>query len=550
MKKYLPKNLLFLPLGGSGEIGMNCNLFHIDNQWIMVDLGITFNNGDTNAYDIIMPNIEFLFEQNIKLSALILTHAHEDHIGAVPYLFKKIGKVPIYTSPFTASVLKRKFISERISDYDIKILKYNNELKIGSFSIQIFCMTHSIPEPNAVLIKTKKGNIFHTGDWKIDPNPLVGKPICSIELQKFVDCGIDVMICDSTNVFDFHESGSEGDVRENLKKIFSKIKKGKIVITCFASNIARIESIIKVASQNNKCCLMLGRSINRIYESAIENNYLKNFNNIVSEKESKIIPEDDLVVICTGSQGEERAALSRLVRGNHKFLNLSVNDTVIFSSREIPGNEKRINDVKARVMKIGSVLLDHTNSKVHVSGHPSKKELKQMYNWIKPKLLIPTHGEYRHLDEHISFAKECGVKSQLLVENGDLVQLDNDIEKRVISKVISGRSVLKGNKIISINNKLLNEVNIISSDGQIFVNLIMDLDNNLLTDPVIFCPSILLDNDNKDEIKKFLAEEVAILSDQSIDDNVLSDEIKIRLRNLLKKKIGLKPLTIIEIVRI
>ncbi len=550
MTKYLSENLLYLPLGGSGEIGMNCNLFHIDNQWIMVDLGVTFNSGDTNAYDLIMPDVEFLLEQNIKLSALILTHAHEDHIGAVPYLFRTIGKIPIYTTPFTASVLKRKFVSEGISDYEIKTLRYDNEFKIGSFSIQIFCMTHSIPESNAILIKTKKGNIFHTGDWKIDLNPLVGKPICSKELKKFVNCGIDVMICDSTNVFDSNESGSEGDVRENLKNIFSKIKNGKIIITCFASNIARIETILKVSSENNKCCLMLGRSIKRIYESAIENNYLNSFNNIVSEKEAKIIPEDDLVVICTGSQGEERAALSRLVRGNHKYLSLSSNDTVIFSSREIPGNEKKINDVKARVVKTGSVLLDHKNAKVHVSGHPSKIELKKMYNWINPQLLIPTHGEYRHLNEHINFAKECGVKNQLLVENGDLVKLDNDNKKMIISKVVSGRSILKGNKVISINNKLLSDINIISSDGQIFVNLIMNIDNELLSEPVIFCPSILIDEESKDEIKNFLEEEVAVLSNQSIDDNVLCNEIKIRLKNLLKKKIGLKPLTIIEIVRI
>ena len=550
MNKYLPENLLYLPLGGSGEIGMNCNLYHLDNKWIMVDLGVTFNNGDSNSYDLIMPDIEFILEQVSKLSALILTHAHEDHIGAVPYLYKKIGKIPIYTTSFTASVLRRKFLSEGIKDYEIKILEYGDKIKIGSFTIEIFCMTHSIPESSSVLIKTKKGNIFHSGDWKIDPQPLVGKPIDSDKLKKFVDCGVDVMVCDSTNVFNFNQSGSESEVRENLNRIFSKKKKGKIVITSFASNIARIESILKVSQQNNKCCVLLGRSIKRIYESAVENNYLMNFKNIISEKEAKIISEDDLVIICTGSQGEERAALSRLVNGKHKFLNLTNNDTVIFSSREIPGNEQKINNVKSRVMKIGGKLLDHTNSKVHVSGHPSKNELKKMYNWINPRLLIPTHGEYRHLSEHVRFSKECGIKNQLLVENGDLVKLDNNEKKEIISRVVNGRSILKGNQIISINNKLLNELNKISSDGQIFINLIMDLENNLLTEPVIFCPSILIDENSKDELKQYLTEQISELSNHSIDDKILSDEIKLRLKNLLSKKIGLKPLTVIEIVRI
>jgi ribonuclease J len=256
------------------------------------------------------------------------------------------------------------------------------------------------------------------------------------------------------------------------------------------------------------------------------------------------------VIICTGSQGESRAALYRLVAAKHKFLRLNKNDLVIFSSREIPGNEKKINEIKSLIMKHDCDLLDHKNSKVHVSGHPSKKELKQMYEWISPDLLIPVHGEYRHLNEHIEYSKECGVKKQILVENGDLVILDNDVKKKIIDKVISGRNVLRGNRILPIKNKFFSDLNLINTDGEIFVNLIMDLNNSLLSDPVIFCPSIFINEEYIDELKNIITKDIKDLSDRSIDDKVLSDEVKTKVRSFIKIKIGLKPLTVIEIVRI
>ncbi len=547
---YSKEDLLYLPLGGSGEIGMNCNLFHFANKWIMVDLGVTFNNNDSKNYELIMPNIDFIIERLDKLSALILTHAHEDHIGAIPYLIEKLGNVPIYTTSFTASVLKRKLSSVGITNYPINLIEYGKELNIHNFSIEIFCMTHSIPESNALMIKTKNGNIFHSGDWKIDPNPLIGKPINHKKLQNFAHQGVDVMICDSTNIFDQNPSGSEADVRQNLKKIFSKTKTGKIIITCFASNVARVETILDVSESSNKCCLLLGRSLQKIYESAKENNYLLEYKNIVTEKEAEIIPEDNLVVICTGSQGENRAALSRLVHGRHKSLKLNKNDTVIFSSREIPGNEKKINEVKSIVSKLGCTLLDERNSKVHVSGHPSKSELKKMYEWISPKLLIPVHGEYRHLQEHVKFSKKCGIKNQILIENGDLVKLNKDSDHKVLDKVNSGKTVLKGNKVISIDDKFLRELDIISTDGEVFINLIMDLEDKLLAEPVIFSKSILLDEKSKIELIRIIENSIKELSNKSFDDNVLCNELKIDIRSYLKLKIGLKPLTYIEIVRI
>ncbi len=547
---YSQEDLLYIPLGGSGEIGMNCTLYHYKNKWIMVDLGVTFNDNDSNAYELIMPNIEFISNKIEKLSALILTHAHEDHIGAVPYLFEKLGKVPIYTTSFTASVLKRKFESVGINEYQINLMEYGKELDLNQFKIEIFSMTHSIPESNALMIKTTNGNIFHSGDWKLDPHPLIGEAVSPKKLQNFVNDGVDVMICDSTNVFNSDPSGSEIEVRENLKEIFSKKNKGKIIITCFASNVARVETILKVSQDLNKCCLLLGRSLQKIYESAKENNFLMEFNNIITEKEAEIIPDNDLVIICTGSQGEKRAALSRLVSGRHKSLKLHMDDMVIFSSREIPGNEKKINLIKSIVFKNGCTLLDQSNGKVHVSGHPSKQELQKMYEWVSPNLLIPVHGEYRHLLEHVRFSKKCGIKNQILVENGEMVKLNKNSKQKIITKVFSGKTVLKGNKIISIDDKLLKDLNVIATEGEIFVNIIMNLEDELLTEPVIFSKSILLEESNKLDLKEILSNVIKEISSKSIDDQTLSNELKIKIRSYLKSKTGLKPLTIVEIVRI
>ena len=547
--KFKKNDLVFIPLGGSGEIGMNCNLYHYDNSWIMIDLGVMFGNLNLSSNELIMPNIDFLTNNNIKLDGLILTHAHEDHIGAVPFLYHKLGSFKIYTTPFTASVLKRKFDSSGIKDANIDLLNYNENLKIGKFNIETLALTHSIPEPNAIIIRTEKLNIFHTGDWKIDPTPLVGNPIDQTKLNDLKIEGMDIMVCDSTNVFNENPSGSENDVREELRQIFSKTNKNKIIITCFASNIARLETILKVSNEFNKCCVFLGRSIHRIYESARENNYLKNLNNIVSEKESVSISEDNLVVVCTGSQGETNAALSRLVNDKNRFIEILKNDLIIFSSREIPGNEKKISELKNQLLKKRARIIDSKISKIHVSGHPSKKELKQMYEWISPNTIIPVHGEFKHLSEHANFAKDCGIKKQVLVENGDVVLLEKN-NPRIIEKVYSGRVLLKGNETFSLDNNFLKNLKIVGSEGEIFVNIILDLNNKLLTEPVIFCPTVTNKNQMILDLKKLISEQVSQMVSKSLTDDILTDELKKIVRSSIKKSIGLKPLTYIEIVRI
>ena len=546
---FSKNDLVFIPLGGSGEIGMNCNLYHYNNSWIMIDFGVMFGNSNLSSNELIMPNIEFLIRNNIKLDGLILTHAHEDHIGAVPFLYEKLGSFKIFTTSFTASVLKRKFDSFGIKEINIELLNYNENKKIGKFAIETLALTHSIPEPNAIIIRTEKLNIFHTGDWKIDPTPLVGNPIDQQKLNDLKNEGMAIMVCDSTNVFNENPSGSENDVREELRQIFSQKIKNKIIITCFASNIARLETILKVSNEFNKCCVFLGRSIHRIYESAKENNYLKNFNNIVSEKDSGSISEDNLVIVCTGSQGESNAALSRLVNDKNKFIEIFNDDLVIFSSREIPGNEKKISELKNQLLKKKVRIIDSKISKVHVSGHPSKKELKQMYEWISPNTIIPVHGEFKHLSEHANFAKKCGIKKQVLVENGDVVLLENN-NSRIIEKVYSGRILLKGNKTFSLENNFLKNLKIVSSEGEIFVNIICDLDNKLLTEPVVFCPTVTDKNELVHDLKILISEQLFKMASNSLTDQILSEELKKIVRSYIKKSIGLKPLTYVEIVRI
>ena len=549
MLKISKEDFLFIPLGGSGEIGMNCNLYHFDNSWIMIDLGVMFGNSNISSNELIMPNLDFIHEREINLDALILTHAHEDHIGAVPYLYEKLNKLPIYTTSFSASVLKRKFLSNGFKDFDIRLLDYNKKISIGSFSVEILALTHSIPEPNAIILRTKALNLFHTGDWKIDPTPLVGEPIDTKKLQSLNKEGMEIMICDSTNVFDENPSGSENDVRITLRDIFSKKKKGKIIITCFASNIARLETIIKVSNEFNKCCVFLGRSIHRIYDSAKENNYLSNLNNIISEKESISINDDDIVIICTGSQGESNAALSRLVDNKNKFFEIMKTDLVIFSSRVIPGNEKKINELNNKLLKKGCDIINSKNLKVHVSGHPSRKELKQMYSWISPNTIIPVHGEYKHLNEHAKFAKNVGIKNQIIVENGNVVLLKKNNSK-IINNVKSGKLLLKGNQIFPQNDNLINNARIVSSEGEIFVNLILDLEKKLLNDPIIFCPTVTENVNLINQLKDVIKEELQRILNSSITDEVIGQQLKIIIKSFIKKNIGLKPLTYIEIVRI
>ena len=548
----LPSNdLLFLPLGGSGEIGMNCNLYHFNGKWLLVDMGVTFNDINYPNAELILPDIDFVIKRKSDLVGIVLTHAHEDHIGAVPYLYDKLNNAKIYTTSFTASVLKRKFISLKKTPPKVKILDYNKETSIGPFNLEVFAMTHSIPEPNGIVIKTEKGNIFHTGDWKIDPKPLVGKPINPGKLEKIKNLGILAMVCDSTNVFNLTPSGSESEVRENLDRVFSEHVNGKIIITCFASNIARLETIGVIAKKYNRSCIFLGRSLKRIYDSAIENNYLKNIPKFLSEDEGRHIPSENSVLICTGSQGESRAALYKLVNGQNPKFQVFNKDLVIFSSREIPGNEKQISKIKSSIDKIGAKLIDDRVNKIHVSGHPSQEELQKMYDWIRPNQLIPVHGEYFHLKEHVNFAKSSGIKTTLLVENGDIVKIERDNPTK-LSEIKVNRKILLGNRIMNPKNKILQNMKKMSFNGVLNIVLIINQNDELKTKPIIFS-DVIIDDENLDKknfFEKKMEEIVKFTLNESINDAILEDHLKSKTRNFVLKEFGLKPLTDVKVIRL
>ena len=548
--KIIDKSVFFLPLGGAGEIGMNCYLYNCQDKWLIVDLGVTFNDESMPYADLILPDLQYIFERKKDIVGMILTHAHEDHIGGVPYLYENLGDIPIFATSFTSSVLKRKFSKNKKSP-NINTLKYNQVYSLGPFNVEILALTHSIPEPNAILIKTKDVNIFHSGDWKIDPFPLVGKPIDEEKIKRIKKEKIHTLVCDSTNIFNASPSGSEQDVRKTLDKVFNEHKNGKIVVTCFASNIARLETIGYVAKKHKRSCIFLGRSLKKIYDAALENDYLKTIPKFLNQDDGRLISDENIVLVCTGSQGESRAALYKLVNGMNANYSLNKYDLVIFSSREIPGNEKQISIIKNNILKSGAKYIDDQFPKVHVSGHPSKKELEEMYEWVNPDLLIPIHGEFSHLNEHIRFAKSKGIKNTLLVENGDLACINTECPT-VTETVNFGRKILFGNRMLSKNDKILN--NLKNSNFNCSAQIVFVINNidDVLIKPIIFVNTII-DESDKLENEKLQKKIIDIFNEsnrKSITDDILKNYLKTQIRSTILKDYGIRPLTSVRIVRV
>ncbi|MBD1138553.1 ribonuclease J, partial [Pelagibacterales bacterium SAG-MED41] len=420
------EELLFCPLGGSGEIGANMNLYAYgkenDHKWIIVDMGVSFADDSIPGIDLIMPDPGFIIDKKDDLLGIVLTHAHEDHIGAVAHIWPKL-KCKIYATPFTATLLIEKFKEKKIDiTSHLKIVALNSKIKLGLFEIDFVTLTHSILEPNGLCIKTPLGTILHTGDWKIDPNPLIGGTIDEAKLKKIGDNGVSAMICDSTNIFSPGRAGSESEVRDSLLRIM-ELKTKRLLITSFASNVARMESIFYCAKKTGRNICLVGRSMQRIYKAAKKCGYLKGLINPVEPREAKKIEKNKILYLATGSQGEPMGAMTRIVNGVHPEVFLESGDCVIFSSKIIPGNEKKLYQLQNLIVKNKIEIITEENAFVHVSGHPNRDDLKDMYKWVKPKCVIPVHGEHRHMVEHVSFAKEMQVPKALLIENGDIIKI-------------------------------------------------------------------------------------------------------------------------------
>ena len=422
----MKNQLIFCPLGGSGEIGMNMNLFAYgqpDNQkWIIVDIGVTFADDSIPGVDLIYPDPGFIVDKKNDVLGIVLTHAHEDHIGAIVHIWPKL-KCKIYATPFTSILITEKFKEKKIDiSKHLEIVKLIGKIILIQFEIDFVTLTHSILEPNGLKIDTPVGTILHTGDWKCDPNPLIGEKIDEERLKKIGKGGVLAMICDSTNVFSVGRAGSELDVRKNLLKVIDRLK-NKIIVTSFASNVARMETIFYCAEKSNRKISLVGRSMHRIYKAARQCGYLKNVMDPIDPREVKNISKDKIIYLCTGSQGEPMGAMMRIINKTHPDVFIESGDAVIFSSKIIPGNEKKLYNLHNKLVKEGIEVISEEDEFVHVSGHPNREDLRDMYNWIKPKSVIPVHGEHRHMLEHINFAKEMQVPFPVKVQNGDIVKL-------------------------------------------------------------------------------------------------------------------------------
>ena len=443
---YSTNDLLFVPLGGSGEIGMNVNLYHYQDSWIVVDLGISFPDDSTPGVDVILPDLKFIAERREKLAGLILTHGHEDHLGAIPYLWSQIG-CPIYGSAFTLALLRRKLTESR-GDPDIPLheMGMNAPRQIGAFEIEMIALNHSIPDPAALAIRSAAGTILHTGDWKFDKAPILGTDTDATRLRAVGDAGVLAMVGDSTNAMVDGRTGSESEVQQGLTDVIAGAS-GRVAVTCFASNVARIQSICMAAQANGRSLVVVGRALNRAISAAREVGYLNDLPDFVQENDIDLLPPDSLVIVCTGTQGEPRAAMARIAAGTHETVSLQAGDTVIYSSRQIPGNETAIARVQDMLIRRQINLVTDHEAPVHVSGHPSRDEMVDMYGLVRPKIAIPVHGTARHLQAHAELAKACQVQQSLLPDNGAMIRL-NGAEAAIIDNVHTGAMTSeKGNSI-------------------------------------------------------------------------------------------------------
>ena len=416
MTKILPtkNDFWFLPLGGANEIGMNLNVFGYNKQWLIVDLGITFH--DRLGVEVIAPDPSFLLPYKENIVGLVVTHAHEDHVGAIPYLWPYL-RCPIYATPFTMRIIRQK-IADKPWKHEVPLIEIplSGTFNVGDFEVEYITLTHSILEPNALRIQTPLGTVLHSGDWKIDPDPMIGEPTNINRLIEIGDKGVDALICDSTNVFNHGVAGSEKDVRDELMKLMARFPENRLTVACFASNVARVETVAKVAAALGRRVALVGRSLHRMTQAAKDTGYLKDLPAFISDTEAVKLPDDKVCFIATGSQGEYRAALARIATDGHPIVKYTENDVILFSSRMIPGNEKNISLMQNNLIHKGARVITASDEDIHVSGHPARDELRQMYEWVRPTVLIPVHGDARHLDEHARFGLECGIETVVVRE--------------------------------------------------------------------------------------------------------------------------------------
>jgi len=550
--EFAEDELIFLPLGGSGEIGMNMNLYGYDGKWLLVDLGITFADGEQPGIDLITPDPTFIAERKDDLAGLIITHAHEDHLGAVAHLWPRL-RCPVWATPFAAALLRNKLEEAGLlRAVPLHVIEPGEQLQIGPFGIDFVPLTHSTLEMNALAIRTDAGLVLHTGDWKLDPEPLVGPKSDEDALRRLGDEGVMAMIGDSTNALNEGTSGSEGEVRETLMDLCAN-RTGRIAVATFASNVARIDTVAKVAAAHGRHLVLVGRSLWRILAAAQECGYLQDIAPPLKDDEGAYLPPDKVMFLCTGCQGEARAALARIASGNHRHVVFEIDDLVIFSSRVIPGNEMSISRVQNRLLWNGVEVIGEKERGVHVSGHPCRDELAEMYRLVRPKIAVPVHGEYKHMLAHAELARSLQVPEAVVIENGQALRLQpGGVE--VVAEVQSGRCFVDGDVVVPANDDGVRTRRKLSFSGSGVVILVADREGELLADP-----ELVLQGLASDDGKAPLAEEGARVVEEAVDDlpnsarrddGRMTEAARIALRRLIRDRLGKRAVVEARIIRV
>jgi ribonuclease J len=545
--------LSFLPLGGTGEIGMNLNLYRYVTQkgerWLAIDCGIGFGGAEHPEVDVMMPDPVFIAERRDKLVGLVITHAHEDHLGAVAHLWPQL-RCPVYATPFAAAVLRRKLQEAGLlNQVKLHVVAPGGTIDLAPFALRFLRMTHSIPESQALVIETPAGVILHTGDWKLDPTPLLG-PVSDIEaLTALGERGVLAMVCDSTNAMVEGHSGSEQDVRQSLSALVRGLR-GRVAVTCFASNVARMESIALAARDAGRSAALVGRSLRNMDAAARECGYLKTLPPFLTEDDADDVSDDNLLLICTGSQGEARSALARIAMDTHPRISLGQGDTVIFSSRVIPGNERAIGTVQDNLVRRSVRLMTDDDHLVHVSGHPARDELRRLYRLIKPRYAVPVHGEWRHLSAHAALAKDAGAVP-FMMEDGDIIRLSPGAPEIVDSAPV-GRLVLDGTRLVPLKGEVMNARRRMLFNGVVVASLAVDAAGRLVGSPRISAPG-LLDPDGEDT-ERAVSDLTRAMDDLPRalrgDDEGLTEAVRAALRRLLGRKLQKRPLVDVHLLRV
>jgi ribonuclease J len=546
-------DLAFLPLGGTGEIGMNLNLYRWrengHEKWLAVDCGIGFGGSELPEVEVMMADPGFIADRRKNLVGLVITHAHEDHIGAVAWLWPQL-QCPVYATPFAAAVLRRKLIEAGLlNQVKVNVVPPGGKIDLKPFALRFIKLSHSIPEAQALAIETPAGIVLHTGDWKLDPTPLIGPPTDEAALAALGDRGVLAIVCDSTNAMVEGHSGSELDVRNTLTALIRDLN-GRVAVTCFASNVARMESVALAAQEAGRSVALVGRSLKNMDAAARECGYFKSLPPFLTEDDIDDVPDDNLLLLVTGSQGEPRSALSRIARDDHPRVSLGEGDTVIFSSRMIPGNERAIGTVQDQLVRAGVRLMTDDDHLVHVSGHPARDELRRMYRLVKPRYAVPVHGEWRHLSAHAELAREAGSEA-FMMEDGDILTLFPG-RPAITDSAPVGRLVVDGTRIVPLKGEVMSARRRMLFNGIVVASLAVDQSGRVLGRPKVSAPGLL---DPEDGEADRVADDFALTlrdlpHDLRRDDSALADAARAALRRTLGRRLGKRPMVDVHLIRV